>query len=93
MIGARHANEQEAGEMNTPDAGLSCLQSLGSAYRGDWSDFDGRSLRAQLDEIDRIIRKETSGEDVRREVAGFYAGNGICSRCHSWNHYCGCGAF
>lgn len=73
-----------------PDAGLSCLSALGAAYRGDWSDFDGRSLRAQLDEVDRIIRQEVAGEDVARSVAGFYAGNNICARCQSWNSYCHC---
>jgi hypothetical protein len=75
----------------TPDAGLSCLHALGTAYRGDWSDFDGRTLRSQLDEVSRIIRKESQGEDVRREVGGFYFGNGICNRCHSWMQNCSCG--
>jgi hypothetical protein len=32
-----------------------CLHALGSAWRYDWSDFDGRTLRGQLDEIDSVL--------------------------------------
>ena len=32
-----------------------CLHILGEAYRGDWSDFDGRELRAQLNQIIEIL--------------------------------------
>jgi hypothetical protein len=67
-----------------PEAGLACLAALGTAYRGDWSDMDGRALRSQLNEIDTIIRDEIAGNDVTALVDGFYAGNGICRSCHSW---------
>lgn len=50
--------------LHTPDTGVdvesllagraaieACLAALGARWRGDWSDFDGRTLRAQLDEV------------------------------------------
>lgn len=59
-------------EDNIPTKGLECLNDLGEQWRGDWSDFDGRTLRDQLDDIAEIIRRECRGdEDVDDYVAGF----------------------
>lgn len=32
-----------------------CLQALGSAWRHDWFEFDGRTLRSQLNEIEKVL--------------------------------------
>lgn len=40
-----------------------CLTALGSAWRGDWSDFDGRSLRSQLDHIIAVLDEEDTYEE------------------------------
>lgn len=69
---------------------LAAMSALGGAWRGDWSDCDGRTLRGQLDELDGIIRKASKGESVSRDVAAFYAGNGICPICRSWEDHCVC---
>jgi hypothetical protein len=77
-------------EARQPHASLSALAALGSAYRGDWSEVDGRTIRAQLDEIADLVRAEVRGEDMRARLAGFYAANHICPRCQSWTDHCHC---
>jgi hypothetical protein len=72
---------------------LAALNALGSAWRGDWSEFDGRTLRCQLDEIAALAQKEVCGEDVKRDLAGFFAGNDICPTCRSWTEHCHCGGW
>jgi uncharacterized protein with von Willebrand factor type A (vWA) domain len=67
------------------------LSALGQAWRGDWSEFDGRTLRSQLNEITDLLDAERRGEDTKRPLAAFYAGNDICGRCQSWTEYCDCG--
>jgi hypothetical protein len=40
-----------------------CLLHLGNYWRADWSDFDGRTLRSQLDSIIKVMEgKETADE-------------------------------
>lgn len=34
------------------------IQALGEAYRDDWSDFDGRTLRAQLNGYADLLRSD-----------------------------------
>lgn len=57
-------------------------QEIGSAYRGDWSDFDGRSLRSELDELSVV----SSGE---MDAARFRLINSLCpaGRGH-WIEHC-----
>jgi hypothetical protein len=69
---------------------LACLDALGSAYRGDWSEMDGRTLRDQLQEAAVVIAKEARGENVTADVAGFMITNGICNCGSSWTSNCGC---
>lgn len=46
---------------------LQCLNALGSAWREDWSDFDGRTLRDQLDEITHVLNGESTYKDFLEE--------------------------
>jgi hypothetical protein len=67
---------------------VSLAQELGRAYRGDWSDFDGRSLRNELDALSDIV----SG---KADAAGFRASADLCPRGGGhWTEYCtsDCGA-
>lgn len=77
-------------EDRAPDASLAAMAALGNAWRGDWSEFDGRTLRSQLDDLDPIIRLEAAGEDVSSLVASFYASWDICDQCRSWTTHCSC---
>ncbi len=38
------------------------LESLGQYYRNDWSDFDGRTLRSQIEDIFVWFNSEDSSE-------------------------------
>ena len=69
---------------------LDALTALGQAWRGNWSDFDGRTLRGQLSDLRKIIEKAHQGEPVTADVTGFLEGEGICSKCHSWSMWCWC---
>ncbi len=59
------------------------LSLLGAAYRSDWSDLDGRSLRSQLDELATTLRK---GELFN--VEGWAYGLGICPTSKGWVTNC-----
>lgn len=59
----------------------SALTHLGQAWRGDWSEFDGRTLRAQLDDLSLIL-------DGKRTLAQFLAGCGICPDHSCWPEHC-----
>lgn len=50
---------------------------LGECWRGDWSQFDGRELRSQL-------------EDLTETPDQFAAGIGACMTCQCWCEYCTC---
>ena len=54
-----------------------CLTALGAAWRGDWSDFDGRTLRDQLDDIQGVL----SGGG---NAAMFCAQHGIATDGSGW---------
>lgn len=51
-----------------PLASLGLLSELGTMWRNDWSDFDGRTLRTQLDTLETIIAAEARGEDVTDRI-------------------------
>ena len=59
------------------------LQLLGTAYRMDWSDFDGRTLRSQLDDLAGCL---TSGKEF--DIQSWAAGVGICPVNRSWDNDC-----
>jgi|GEM_PF-6932293 len=61
-------------------AGQEALCLLGSAWRGDWSDFDGRTLRAQLQEASDVFAGKLTLEN-------FLSLTGICPRGH-WTFHC-----
>ena len=46
------------------------LRAIGKYYRNDWSDFDGRSLRSQLENLASWGEKATKG-DTQEEFTGF----------------------
>lgn len=46
------------------DKALALLQELAEAYRGDWSEFDGRGLRADLEHWQRVMREALANEPV-----------------------------
>ena len=59
------------------------LGMLGSAYRGDWSDVDGRTLRDQLGELAVHL---TSDEPF--DAALWAANNNVCPEARSWVEHC-----
>lgn len=58
-------------------AGENALTALGSAWRNDWSGFDGRTLRGQLDEAAEVYKGSMTYED-------FCDRNGIHPTDHEW---------
>ena len=46
------------------------LYAIGQYYRNDWSEFDGRSLQVQLEDLALWIDKATNGE-TQEEYMGF----------------------
>jgi hypothetical protein len=67
---------------------IRAIEAVGQAWRGDWSDFDGRTLRHQLNELCGLMESALAGEDVKEAVAGFYASTSICPQCHGWTEHC-----
>lgn len=47
---------------------VAALNALGQTYRNDWSEFDGRSARAEMASLGALIEREHAGEDVAAEV-------------------------
>lgn len=60
------------------------LQLLGTAYRMDWSDFDGRTLRDQLNDLAGYLTGEEKGFDLEAWAFGV----GICPEGRSWTKEC-----
>ena len=63
--------------MNNIEQAKKCLQALGNAWRGDWLDFDGRTLRSQLDDIEKVL-------DGKMTYETFLKSNGINSETLYW---------
>lgn len=40
------------------------LRAQANDYRLDWSEFDGRTAKAQLNRVADLIERENNGEDV-----------------------------
>ena len=61
------------------------IHGLAQAWRGDWSDFDGRTLRDQL-----IVLRDALEEDAPRFLSeDFLLVAGICPTHHCWTDHCG----
>lgn len=59
------------------------LTSLGSAYRGDWSDFDGRTLK---DQLGAIASRLSDGDPFDADL--FLASCGVCPQTNQWVEHC-----
>ena len=59
----------ECGDHANTLASLELLRIIAHGYRLDWSDFDGRSAKAELNRVADLIQREANGEDVAAEVA------------------------
>lgn len=56
---------------------------LGEAYRGDWSNFDGRTLRDELYDLSKAL---LSNESFDLEV--WYKTEYLCPHCQSFLEHC-----
>lgn len=62
------------------------LRLLGQAYRGDWSDFDGRTLRDELNELADALDKALAGEEF--DLERWQIRLAICGECWCWFENC-----
>lgn len=69
--------------MSNAEAVAEALQMLGSAYRGDWADFDGRSLRSQLNELAAALKS-----DKPFDVEVWAVISCICPVNRQWAEHC-----
>lgn len=61
----------------------SALRALGNAYRMDWSNFDGRTLRSELELLaDAIASPNPFNMDH------WYMGENICPESNRWAEWC-----
>lgn len=82
----------EAPHVESLEALNDSLGVLGGAWRGDWSDFDGRTLRAQLEDFTTLSALAIAGANVVPEAKSLPATWGACAACRCWAEYCSCGA-
>jgi hypothetical protein len=68
------------------DPRITLMQELGQCWRGDWSGFDGRTLRSELDALADLMRQpEVSDGDVVK----YRYNEGMClTGGGHWNDYC-----
>lgn len=68
----------------------SALRLLGECWRSDWSEFDGRTLRSQLDDIADIAQSEEHMDrDAAKKLYGsFMMFNEICPDHACWDRHC-----
>lgn len=50
------------------DAALTALTALAQSYREDWSQFDGRILRDQVERWTEFLSKAMAGQDVLEQA-------------------------
>jgi len=64
------------------------LDELGAAYRRDWSGFDGRTLRSQLQRITERLRADGNAPLSNKEALEFRVDFGLCEKGHGqwWNN-------
>lgn len=61
---------------------LMLADEIGSKWRGDWSDFDGRTLRSEMNELRQVASGKLTVEQYRRF-------NGLCALGGGhWTKYC-----
>lgn len=60
------------------------LELLGEAWRGDWIDFDGRTLRLQLNELVEYLRDDKLKFDLRHWAFCLT----ICMESKGWAEHC-----
>lgn len=67
------------------DAVVRALTALGEAWRGDWMDFDGRTLRSQLQSVTDFL------DDVAPPITyeALCVSLGICPENQCWPQWCG----
>jgi hypothetical protein len=68
-------------------ASLDALMALGEAYRGDWSEFDGRQLRRELYSWRELHEATPDDAAAARTWA---AESYVCVAHGSFFMYCGC---
>jgi len=54
--------------MSNVEQAKKCLTALGSAWRNNWFDFDGRTLRSELEDIQRVLDGEMTYEQFLNTV-------------------------
>lgn len=67
------------------EGALTALQHLGWAWRGDWSNFDGRMLRDEIDSWVAMFREGATPE----AVSDWRASCGLCQTEGHWTYHCG----
>ena len=45
-------------DIDRKEIAAQCLDALGSAYRSNWADIDGRQTRTELERIGSLLRKK-----------------------------------
>lgn len=84
----------EAGVVREVEPTLQAMLEYGSAIRGDWSDFDGRSMKAIIEDwVQEILAPDPShtAEWHRRDLGMCMAGGGHwCGRWGYCDDECGC---
>lgn len=89
-------SEQSRAYVAQVDAVGALLVNLGGAWRGDWSGFDGRTLRDEMDEASALLCRAVRGENVLSDLARYRREHGLCPQGGShWTTYCadyGCAA-
>lgn len=64
------------------------MLALGSAYRGDWAQVDGRALKAEMSMLEQLMQAELRGDqaaamDLFRSVTC-----NVCLECGQWSEHC-----
>jgi len=68
-----------------------CLNALGQAWRGDWSGFDGRTLRSELGDVLSFFDEAIPvGVTVDSAYEAWCLTEGICPKEQCWSCHCQC---
>ncbi len=70
------------------EAALDALTALGSAIRGDWSEFDGRTLRDQIGSWRGLYERADRGELSTTEAHDWLRAWGVCPVDQCWREHC-----
>ena len=82
LIATEEYLDDDGSHMNTSGKhttqAIDSMRALGDAWRGDWNDFDGRTLRDQLYDIEAVLRGSISKTEfltkwqIEHDEHGFY---------------------